>query len=143
MPAHVTLLYPFMPPERITEAVISRARLAAEGVVAFRYRLAGICRFAETLYLSVEHVAPFVALTRRLAEPFPQFPPYGGRHKDIVPHLMVAQGGHDGEMVARELSLALPDGGIEARCTEFVLMENSSGFWKVRQIFPLAGKEGD
>jgi 2'-5' RNA ligase len=138
MPAHVTLLYPFMPPELVTEAVTSRARLAAEGAVAFRYRLVRICRFAETLYLSVEPVEPFVALTRRLAEEFPHFPPYGGRHQDVVPHLTVAHGEHDIDGVARELSRSLPDGGIAARCTEFVLMENSSGLWEVRQMFPLA-----
>lgn len=138
MRAHVTLLYPFMPPERITEAVISRAQLAAEGAAAFRYRLARICRFEETLYLSVEPVEPFVALTRRLAEGFPQFAPYGGRHKEVVPHLTVAHGEPDVDRVARELSPALPAGGIEARCTEFVLMENSSGLWEVRQMFPLA-----
>ena len=138
MPAHVTLLYPFMPPELITEAVIFRARIAAEGAVAFRYRLGRIGRFAETLYLSVEPVDPFVALTRRLAAGFPQFPPYGGRHRDVVPHLTVAHGGHDVDRVARELSPALPAGGIEARCTDFVLMDNSSGLWEVRQMFPLA-----
>lgn len=144
VPAHITLLYPFMAPDRITGAVLARARAVAASSAPFAFRLAQTRRFPEVLYLAPEPAAPFIELTLRLAREFPDHPPYGGRHESVVPHLTVAQA--DAAQLAAaeaELRIALPlPGGVAARCGELVLIENSSGRWQPMQVFPLGAKSG-
>ena len=66
VPAHVTLLHPFMAPGSIDAAVRRPPRVDRGGErPPFDYRLEAIRRFPETLYLAPEPAAPFVALTRR------------------------------------------------------------------------------
>lgn len=139
LPAHVTLLYPFMAPERIGSAVLDRARAIAASTAPFAYRLAGIRRFPGVLYLAPRPAAPFVELTLRLAAEFPEHPPYGGRHERIVPHLTVAQSDTQQRAAAEiELRAALPrSDGVAAHCGELLLIENSSGRWRPMQVFPL------
>ena len=91
VPAHVTLLHPFMAPASIDVAVRNRLQSIAAASMPFDYRLEAIRRFPETLYLAPEPAAPFVALTHALAAAFPAWLPYGGRHPAVVPHLTVAQ----------------------------------------------------
>ena len=46
----------------------------------------------EVLWLAPEPADPFVALTAAVAAAFPAYPPYGGAHDEVIPHLTV---GHD------------------------------------------------
>src|SRR5262249_46465844 len=83
VPAHITLLLPFFPPERITVAVRSQIRAIASATTAFSFRLVGPRRFPGMLYLAPEPAAPFVELTEALVRRFPDFPPYGGQFSTI------------------------------------------------------------
>jgi 2'-5' RNA ligase len=138
VPAHVTILYPFMPPEQLDESVLARARAAIARVRAFRFRLTGVAHFPAATYLVPEPGSPFVALTRGLAAEFPRYPPYGGQYDGSVPHLTVAQGDYDRAFVERTVGEALPAQGVDAMCSDVVLIENSSGLWKPMHSFPLA-----
>ena len=139
VPAHITVLYPFMSPEQITEAVLNRVRLALSCAVTFRFRLARIDRFPNALYLAPEPAEPFIALTERLVHEFPTYLPYGGQHDSVVPHLTVAQANETEQSLAEaHLFNALPAHvGIEARCNDVELIENSSGRWQRMHSFPL------
>jgi hypothetical protein len=139
VPAHVTVLFPFMPRERIDAAALERARAAMVGIGAFRFRLGAIRRFPGTLCLAPEPAAPFIALTEALARAFPDYPPYRGAFPTIVPHLTVAHGG-DAELgeVEAELRRSLGSGGeVEAMCGEVALIENSTGRWNEMHTIPL------
>ena len=90
VPAHVTILYPFVLPEAITSGVIELAAAAVASVPAFE------CTFAQTgwfgedvLWLAPEPDRPFRALTTALHAAFPRYPPFGGRYLDVVPHLTI------------------------------------------------------
>lgn len=140
VPAHITVLYPFMSPEAITEAVIGNIRRVMASAKAFAYVLTRIDRFPDALYLVPEPAAPFVALTQSLAGQFPGYLPYGGQHAGIVPHLTVAQAGEaEHDLAEVQLAATLPGAGIRATCSEVVLIENSSGLWKLMHSFSLAG----
>jgi 2'-5' RNA ligase len=91
IPAHVTVLYPFVPPAHLTAATIDSLERALAGAAAFRYELTGLGRFPGVLWLRPEPEEPFHELTRRLSRSFPEYPPYGGRHPDSQPHVTVAQ----------------------------------------------------
>ena len=92
VPAHITILYPFMRPEEITPGVLRQAQEALSVVPSFIFSLNGIGRFPATTYLLPAPVDPFIALTTALVRGFPAFRPYGGEHREVVPHLTVAHG---------------------------------------------------
>lgn len=138
VPAHITLLFPFRTAADIDDDALARARAIAAGARPFDFTLARIGRFDGTIYLAPEPAAPFVALTQALAGAFPEHPPYGGLHRDIVPHLTVARG--DAAVLDRvesELATAWPARGIAARATDFILIANDTGRWRTLHRFAL------
>jgi 2'-5' RNA ligase len=139
-PAHVTLLVPFMAPASITSSVLADAQRVLGRQPAFDFALAKVARFAETAYLAPEPARPFVALTESLVRRFPGFPPYGGEHARVVPHLTVATGDAcEAELAAAALEIDLKrHGPIRATCASVTLLENSSGRWQPMHVFPLA-----
>lgn len=92
MPAHITVLYPFMPFENIDEAMqadIDEIFARYDPIdLAFRR----IARFPDTLWLAPEPAEPIIAMTQALMARFPDYPIYGGMFENITPHLTVAQG---------------------------------------------------
>ena len=139
VPAHITVLVPFMDPRQITPAVLDRAQRALNRVAAFSFSLRRVARFATTAYLAPEPPEPFVAMTQALVEAFSEFQPYGGEHAAVVPHLTVAHGDAlEADAAAAELQKRLDAlGSVEADCTSVVLIENSTGRWEVLHVFHL------
>ena len=91
VPAHITLLFPFVMPEEINGDVTERLRELFAGVTPFDYHLDRVGWFGrEVLFLAPEPADPFRALTVELTTAWPECRPYGGVHQEIVPHLTVA-----------------------------------------------------
>ena len=138
VPAHVTILYPFMAPALVTASVLGRLRAVAAAVPSFSYRMARTQRFPVALYLAPAPEAPFSALIDGVFREFPDYPPFEGKFDTIVPHITVAHG--DEPLLCEielELRIGLPGAGIAAHCAELVLIENSSGRWEQLEVFPL------
>ena len=135
IPAHVTVLTPFLPAGRIDEAVERGLAEVAAATPAFEFRLASVARFpGSVLYLAPEPAAPFVTLTEAVVARWPDHPPYGGEFDEIVPHLTVADHGEP-PALAEELAAALP---IAANATElWLIVERADGSWRRRAAFPL------
>lgn len=92
VPAHVTILYPFIEPTAINEKVITTLVATVASVSAFDCRFTRTRWFGEdVLWLDPEPAQPFRQLTTAVWEAFPQHPPYGGAHDDVTPHLTVAE----------------------------------------------------
>ena len=87
VPPHVTLLAP-------CPGDVDSIREVLDGTEAFGVEFGELCRFAEvpTLYLAPEPAQPFLDLIGALRGRFPKWPPYGGLHDTVVPHLTVTQG---------------------------------------------------
>lgn len=139
VPAHITVLVPFMEPALITPEVLDRARRVLDRTPAFAFSLGKVGRFPETAYLAPEPAAPFIEMTLALVEAFPDFPPYAGEHQGVIPHLSVAHGNAlDADAAAAELQTGLlASGPVHATCTEVTLIENSSGRWQDLHVFSL------
>jgi len=140
VPAHITVLHPFMPPARVTSEVLARAAAALRGLGAFDFVLARVARFPGVLYLAPEPAAPFVALTEALVHAFPDCPPFGGAHDRIVPHLTVGQGSdEDMDLLGNEMHSALQrHGPVEACCRQVTLLQNAGGQqWREMHCLPL------
>ena len=140
VPAHITLVYPFVEAERIDAALLGHIRTALEGASAFDFALTRAERFPATAWLAPEPVAPFMALIERLVGAFPAFPPFGGEFANIVPHLTVAHGDPaEAALAHRQLVQGLAaHGAVRARCRGVTLMAQVDGRWRERQGFALA-----
>ncbi|HSV50504.1 MAG TPA: 2'-5' RNA ligase family protein [Burkholderiaceae bacterium] len=139
VPAHITVLFPFMDPESITPAIVENVQQAFHRMVAFPFALKTVGRFPTTAYLVPEPSAPFVAMTEALVAAFPSFKPYEGEHLGVIPHLTVAHGNaSEADSAEAELGIRLGSfGPVVAECASVVLLENSSGRWKEMHAFPL------
>jgi 2'-5' RNA ligase superfamily len=141
VPAHITLLYPFIEPERIGADTLDVVAACFRGSAPIAFSLTAVRRFpAETLYLAPDPDEPFRQLTTALWDRFPDTPPYGGAWPDIVPHLSVGRFADAGELerVADEFNrvaeTVLP---IRAHAGTAVLIVNTTGRWVVRSTFKL------
>lgn len=138
VPAHVTILYPFMAPEAVDDGVLAQLRDIAREVRCFDYRLAETRRFPVALYLAPQPDAGFAALTDAVWRAFPDYPPFAGKFATVVPHVTVAHGDEPQLCeIEIELRIALASGGVRAHCHEMVLIENSTGRWEEMQRFAL------
>jgi 2'-5' RNA ligase len=93
VPAHVTVLFPFLSPHELTPQIIAGVRHVVAGVPRFFLTLDKVGWFGErVVWLSPSPAEPFRELTHRLAGRFPRAQPYGGEFADVVPHQTI---GHD------------------------------------------------
>lgn len=140
VPAHITVLFPFMPSTGIDASVLRAVRALVGKARAFEFSLARVGRFPATTYLAPDPPEPFIALTESLFREFPQFPPFAGAFPTVIPHLTVAHGSAADSVLAHaELLAALAARGpIQARCTSVALVENATGLWRQTQVFRLA-----
>jgi len=138
VPAHVTVVYPFVPPDRIdadVEAVLARA---VASVDAFDAVFARIEWFGDdVLFLAPEPDTGFRQLTSAVVAAFPQHPPYHGAYADPVPHLTVGAGAPPAQLTAAvpRVRAALP---VSSRISHALLMQGTGDeAWQVRGRFPL------
>jgi 2'-5' RNA ligase len=137
VPAHVTLLYPFVPPEQLDTAVEDRLAALVGAMEPFEFVLRRTARFDEPLlYLPPEPPEPFLRLTEAIAVEWPEHPPYEGIHDTVVPHLTVAHADHAVlDEIADTLEPQLP---VESRASEASLLEEGEdGLWRRRRKFIL------
>jgi 2'-5' RNA ligase len=94
VPAHVTVIFPFVPPTAFDGAVLERLAAAVATVSSFDV-VFGECGWFEdrVLWLSPAPVEPFRQLTSTVWAAFPDHPPYEGEYPDLTPHLTIAQQG--------------------------------------------------
>ena len=138
VPAHVTILYPFLPLSHIDGTVVAQLREIAAGVRSFDYRLSQLRRFPVSLYLAPQPDQPFSALTDAVWRAFPDYPPFAGKFTTVVPHVTVAHGDEPTLcQIEVELRIALPGGGVRAHCHDMVLIEDSRGHWEEMHRFAL------
>ncbi len=90
VPAHVTLIYPFLPPSELNDDVRRRVEEIVAAEPSFPFVLASVGRWPDVVYLAPQPEDPFRRLTSALAAAFPEYPPYGGAFEDVIPHLTVA-----------------------------------------------------
>jgi 2'-5' RNA ligase len=128
VPAHITILFPFMPPEQVDEAELA-ALIGAQA--AFEFELTRLETFPGDVvtWLTPEPAEPFVKLTDAVRRRWPEFPPYEGIHEAVTPHLTISDSGR------LDVELDLP---IACRAREVTLIEEDEhGRWAERTRFTL------
>ncbi len=90
--AHVTVLYPFVPPALVDDELIARLGQALAGTREFDC-IMDRCEWfgTEVVYLEPAPDEPFRHLTSSVWRAFPDYPPYGGVHDTVIPHLTIGE----------------------------------------------------
>ena len=141
VPAHLSVVYPFVPPADVDDGVLAALAAAIGTVPTFE------CTFPRTewfgddvLWLAPEPDAPFSDLIRAVVTAFPAHQPYGGVYDEPIPHLTVGELrlGSAEELAAAERAVAahLP---IRARVDRAVLLAGRAehGAWHPVAELPL------
>ena len=133
IPFHVTLLGPF-------GELADEARAFFAGRAPFEFLLTRVAAWPEVVYLVPEPEDELQACMAALFARFPQWPPYRGRHDDVIPHATLGED-VDGPAVRgkieRRLAPYLPH-WCQAR--DVSLLERfASDRWRERERFALGG----
>ena len=141
VPAHVTVLYPFLPPARVDDEVVAALREVFAAVPRFDATFGHIEWFGDTVvWLAPQPDRSFRDLTAAVVRRFPETPPYEGVYgDDVVPHLTIGQDaprdvlGRAGDAVTAQLP-------IRARVDAVRLIAGSRApdSWRTVCEFPLA-----
>jgi 2'-5' RNA ligase len=136
IPFHVTLLYPFAPPGELVE----EARPFFAGQPPFDFALTRVAAWPDVVYAVPEPDEQLRACMRELFARFPQWPPYGGVHEDVIPHATL---GEDVDAAAvrdeieRRVGPHLPH-RCQARDVS-LLEQTAADRWRERERFRLGG----
>ncbi len=140
MPAHITLLYPFLAPNRINKNVIATLNNLFFQYSRFLFQLKYIRSFPETLWLAPNLPRCFKKLTQAIVSSYPERQPYGGIYNEVIPHLTIAdrktpeelsQIAHKFEAIA---SKYLP---LESLADKVKLFIKNQGNWQEAHSFAL------
>lgn len=139
IPAHFTVLFPFMSPDQIDMTILTRLKHLFGSIEAFDFPLAHAAWFGDdVLWLAPEHPDPIRALTTLVHRSFPDFPPFEGKFADVIPHLTIAHGCDRTRMKAAEQAVerCLPVKGHADKVTLMTQIEPASK-WTTKAHFPL------
>jgi 2'-5' RNA ligase len=142
VPAHITVLYPFLPPAEIGPAVLAELSRLFVVVPRFSFTLDRVRWFDQSVvWLGPSDESRFRALTDLAGGAYPSCPPYGGAHEDVVPHLTIGDRADPAELraAAEAITPLLP---IVTEATQVTLMAGPDpgrqpGRWRTVASFAL------
>jgi len=136
VPAHVTVLYPWIPVGRLTDEDYRAVAAIAAATEPFDLTFAAVGRFPDVLWLDPQPGEPILALIAAVIARWPAYLPYGGRYgNEPIPHLTIADAADldQPDHVIAEIERALP---IQARLKEVSLLVRRADAWELDRTFP-------
>ena len=136
LPAHITVVYPFLDPAFLNESILADLAAIFAGVTSFRFALGAIARFPDVVYLVPNPTGSFIRMTAAVATRWPEAPPYGGRYEEVVPHLTVAHTSDETavEEITKSIVSHLP---IDCTARQIWLLTRQEDRWSTRHRFEL------
>jgi len=141
--SHVTVLFPFVPAQRLVPA--DRAALAevARTVEPFDVRFERV-RLIEggVVWIEPEPGGPFRRLTAGIVSRWPAWPPYEGRFDEVIPHLTIVESASVPlEPVETAARAMVP---FTARASRMELWrQDEAGRWHPHWVVRLGGSTAD
>lgn len=137
VPAHVTLLVPWVPPAELDDGHLAALDRLLADVAPFDFSLATVGWFGRSvLWLGPEPSQPFLELTGRLADRF-DTPPWEDMFDEVVPHLTVGLAG-DGDELAEVADTLRPSLPVACRAEQVWVMVGDGLRWSVRHRVQLS-----
>ncbi len=144
VPAHVTVCFPFLPPQALDDDVEDALTALAAATPASTLAFSRVDGSGDAvMWLAPEPAEPLRALTRAVCAAFGLLP-YGGAHggiDDAVPHLTGRRGRTRPGRGPRRPGAALP---VTQHVRELTLLQGTFApdGWRVRRRFPLGQGTG-
>jgi 2'-5' RNA ligase len=138
VPAHITLVVPWLPPDEIFPADLAELDEELSDVKAFEFELTDVGWFGRrVLWVAPEPAATFLELINRLADRF-STPPWEDEFDEVIPHLTVAHASDGVELVpmAADVVSRLP---VRCRAEKVWVMVGDGSRWELRHQILLAG----
>jgi len=108
VPAHLTVLHPFVDVAAVDESVLARVAEVVAATPAFTCRFTRCSWFDDdVLWLDPEPAAPVLELVQALWAAFPDHPPYAGAHDEVVAHVTIGETAVGGLAALREAEAAV------------------------------------
>ncbi len=142
MPAHVTLMFPFVACESLADDARARLRTRLSELPPFDYEFGETGVFPGVLYLRPEIDEPFLEAIAVVRSLFPALEPYGDTKLKPTPHLTVAHA--SSEAVLREIRESFENdlaehGAVSGTAAAATLMRHSGTAWESADVFPFTG----
>lgn len=143
VPAHITVLYPFKPVDRLTAQDLETLTTLAARMPAFEVTFSTTQWFRDNVvYLAPDDPQPLVRLIEAVGEAFPDHPRYGGAFDDVVPHLTIGSWADPARLRDAE-QLVRPQLPISQQVSRLELWSGpppagGEGFWSRHRTFALA-----
>ena len=143
VPAHITILFPFLRPSLVSDSVLDLIERALSAVTVIDVGFERTAWFDDqVLWLAPEPADPFRHLIGAVCDAFPECQPYGGAVGEPVPHLTVGDrrgGASLSDLQTAEVAVTsgLP---LRANANTMLLMTGRSepASWHTLHSFPLA-----
>jgi len=143
IPAHITLLFPFQPPNEINTQTIEKLKQVFVNVKQFAFFLEKINTFPFVIFLEPSARSMFIILTKEIIRAFPKYPQYGGKFRSITPHLTVGQLSSEQKIdsikkrIVKDIQNKLP---IKSKAEEAWLMIKNNTEWSLKHRFPFSSR---
>lgn len=142
VPAHVTVLFPFLPPAAITDEVRATLRDLFAGQEPFQVDFTEVRWFGDRVaWLAPEPDICFRQLTTAVWNSFPEAPPYAGEHAGDHPHLTLGHN-HPVDVLQRAALEVTPSLPIPASVGAVHLITGSAAAdsWRTLEVFTLGNQ---
>jgi 2'-5' RNA ligase len=139
-PAHITLFYPFVPPQLVSSTTSQLISLCSS-IAPIHLTLDRYDQFDSTHFLAPSDPSDIISLHRLILSAFPDYPPYAGEHgTDLVPHLTLAH--NDSPTEATQIVLPPTPSFSFAVAQIYLYLGLSEGNipWVPISIIPLGGE---
>ena len=140
IPFHVTLLYPFAPRDELTDGLLEETGAFFAARPPLEFELTRIAAWPDVVYAVPEPDGELRELMRALFARFPQWPPYGGIHAEVIPHATLGEEVDAAAVradIERRVGTLLPH---RCQARDVALLEEfEPRSWRERERFPLSG----
>jgi 2'-5' RNA ligase len=141
VPAHLTVLYPFVEYDHLDDACFRLEHIFA-GIAPFEITMDGYGEFPTVLYMKPRDPGPIKRIFRRVYQDFPDCAPYGGTYgDDLTPHMTVGEFESPAELAAAKAALPRYQ-PITFRATRLHVMygiDHVTLPWITHTVIPLGG----
>ena len=128
VPEHVTVMYPFLHPDDVGEAIVDRLEKICSETAGFEFSLTEVRWFGEAVvWLAPRPEDPFRRLSMLVEREFGTRP-YGGAYDEITPHLTIGYHAPVDQMRAAQ-DVVVPFLPIHARAAELALFQGGPAGW--------------
>jgi 2'-5' RNA ligase len=91
IPFHITLLFPFAPRSELSDGILATTRAFFVARRPLEFELTRVAMWPEDVYAVPEPDDELRDCMYALHALFPQWPPYGGIHDNVVPHATLGE----------------------------------------------------